>query len=248
MAFRVASYNLVRRIACIAVCSSLSLLAKAPERSVEVTTVDKEDLAGGGTIRISTVDGELHVEGWDQPTVEITLARTAFCHASAKEMEEGEARLKGIEVVVRKTNSGDLEISSRFPARNWLLRTFRGPGDFSLDYRVKVPRNAKLVIRHDVGDVLLHGVAADIDARNRAGDIVLQLPETDRYAIDARCEIGNVYSDFDGAHRSPHLVGEQFDTTAVEAHRIHLRVLIGGISIQKASAPLAGVLAPGSTR
>jgi hypothetical protein len=217
----------------MAACTSLLVVAKAPERSVQVITTDQVDFTGG-TIRVNNAYGQLNVEGWDQPRVEITVTRTAFRHGTPNEQEEGKAYLKQIQVTVKKSGNGDVEISSQFPGRNRLVRAIWGLGDFNLDYRIKVPRNAKLAIRHGAGDVVVSGVAGDIDATVRAGDIVLQLPDPEKYAIDARCKMGDIYTDFDGTHRSPWLVGQKFDGGS--GHTVKLRVAVGGISIQRTLA------------
>lgn len=80
------------------------------------------------------------------------------------------------------------------------------------------------MIRHSTGDVIIDGVEGDIDADARIGDIALLLPYSGRYAIDAHCRLGGVYSDF---------AGERSDGSAAGSHKIHLRVGIGGIEIQK---------------
>jgi len=221
---------MLRKIALMGVCAATLALAKAPGRPVNVVTTDRVDF-NGGTIRVNNTYGELNIEAWDQPQVEITATRTTFRHDSAKEREEGTAYLDRIKVSTQKAANGDVEISTQFPGRNRLLRVIHGLGDFTLDYRIKLPRNAKLEIRHGVGDIVIQNVAGDIDATVRSGDIVVQLPEPEKYAIDAQCTLGDVYTDFDGSHRSPWLVGQKFE--AGSGNKVRLRALVGGISIQR---------------
>jgi hypothetical protein len=97
-----------------------------------------------------------------------------------------------------------------------------------------VPRDSKLVVRHASGDVLVYDVAGDIDASVRTGDILMQLPAAGQYSFDARCRFGDVYSDFGGSYRIAHLASERFvQPGPAPAKRVHLRVGIGGIKIQK---------------
>ena len=110
------------------------------------------------------------------------------------------------------------------------MRAVRGMGDFNLDYRVKVPRNAKLEIRHGVGDVIVTGVSGDIDATVKSGDIVVQLPRGEKYAIDAKTAVGTGYSDVDGKQGSADVVGQKLEGGS--GRRVRLRVSVGGISIQ----------------
>lgn len=231
----------LQRVAAMAVCAGFLATAGPPERPLQVVTTDRLDFAGG-TIRVDNAYGQLNVEGWDEPRVEITVTRTAFRNSTPKEQEQGKAYLNRIQVTAKKTGNGDVEISTRFPGRNRLVRTIWGLGDFNLDYRIKAPRNARLVIHHGLGDVVVRDVTGDIDATIRTGDIMVQLPEPEKYAIDARCRFGDIFTDYDGTHRSPWLVGQKF--TGGSGHTVHLRALLGGISIQRIPAVSFPTLSP----
>jgi hypothetical protein len=74
-------------------------------------------------------------------------------------------------------------------------------GGVMLEYRIRVPRNTKLVIHHDNGEVLVSNITADIEATGHAGDIVVLLPETGKYSIDAMSKFGTLSCDFDGDFR-----------------------------------------------
>jgi hypothetical protein len=190
--------------------AALPLLAGAPLHSMDVTTRDTVDFTGG-TIHLATAYGQVNVESWDEPRVEVTVTRTAF-----RQKQKG--TLERIQVKVTRARDGDVEVATVFPGRNWLLRTFHGLGDFNLDYRIRAPRNARLNVRDRVGDVVVYGIAGNIDAAVRTGDIVVQVPRPEKCAVDAKVGLGSVYSDLaaDGA----------------DAQKLHLRVAVGGISVQ----------------
>jgi len=211
----------------------LPLLAKVPLQNVLVTTTDHVDFAPGGAIRLSGSMGQLDIEGWDRPEVEITVARSTFRSNTPKERDEGTKELNRVRVAAERKSAGELVISTSYPKRT-LIRPLRGKTDVNLEYHIKVPRDSHLVIRHDSGDVRLYDLTGEIDATSRAGDMVLLLPASGRYSIDAKCGIGGVYSDFDGKHRTPYAVGERFnEETPGSATRVHLRVGMGGIQILK---------------
>jgi hypothetical protein len=218
---------------CIAICAAWAAMASAPERPLRVVTTDQADFHGG-TIRLDNTYGQVSIESWDEPRVEVTVTRTAFRQESPKDQEAGKTYLNRIKVSV-KQNGNDVEITTEFPGRNRLVRSIWGLGDFNLDYRVKAPRDAKLAIRHGVGDVVIEGMAGDIDASVKSGDLILQLPDPEKYAIDAQCKLGKVYTDFEGAYRSPLWMGQKF--AGGSGHAVHLRVGVGGISIQRLSVP-----------
>jgi hypothetical protein len=226
---------MIRRIAVAALAAYLPLLSAVQKQSVEAVTTDRVEFVSGGAIRLSGASGEVNVEGWDQPAVEITVAKSLFCPDTPKDREQAKQRLDRIRVVTERNGSGELVISTQVPSGK-LLTSFRGRTEVNLDYRIKVPHDSLLVIRNDVGDVVINGVGGDIDATARIGSIVLQLPGPGPYSIDAKSRIGGVYSDFSGTSRNPYLVGQSFvEATEPPSHQVRLRVGIGGIEIQRIS-------------
>jgi hypothetical protein len=226
-----------KKLGVVVAGTALLAIAGGAERPVQVVTTNAVDYAGG-TIRLTSTYGELNVETWDEPRVEVTATRTAFRNAGEKDQEQGKAYLNRIRVDVKKAANGDVEVTTRFPGRNRFMRAIRGLGDFNIDYRVKVPRNARLEIRHGVGDVVVTGVAGDIDAAVKSGDVVLQLPRDEKVAIDAKTALGTVYSDLDGKHGSSYLIGQKL--TGGSGHTVRLRVAVGGISIQRIGTAATG--------
>lgn len=216
-----------------AVLLCLPLLARVPLQSVQLTTTDHVEFAPGGTIRLNGSMGQLDVEGWDRPEVEITVAKSTYRSGTPKDRDEATQELNLIRVVAERKSAGELVISTSYPSRK-LTRPLRGKTDLNLEYHIKVPRDSHLVIRHDSGDVRLYDLTGGIDATSRAGDMVLLLPGSGRYSIDAKCKVGGVHSDFAGNHHTRYLVGERFDEeTPAPASRVYLRVGIGGIQILK---------------
>jgi hypothetical protein len=221
---------MLRKLAVVMAGAVLLAMGGGAERPVQVVTTEAVDYSGG-TVRLISTYGELNVETWDEPRVEVTATRTAFRHADSKHEEQGKTYLNRIKVAVTKAGNGDVEVTTQFPGRNRFMRAIRGLGDFNLDYRVKVPRNGRLEIRHGVGDVVVTGVAGNIDAAVRSGDIVVQLPGSEGYAIDAKTALGTVYSDTDGKQGSSYVVGQRLEGGS--GHTVRLRVSVGGISIQR---------------
>jgi hypothetical protein len=213
-----------RKLALMILAGFLPLPAEVPKQSAQVVTTDQAEFAAGGTIRIEGSTGELNIEGWDEPRVELTVTRSDWVGHSAAKHEKATRKLNDIHVALTKNGSGELVVST---ARHRSM-------NINLDYRIMVPRNSRLVIRHHTGDVVIDGVDADIDADAPAGDIALLLPYSGHYAIDARCRVGTIYSDFTGDHHRLFLTGERFsESSAGGSRRILLRVGIGGIEIQK---------------
>ncbi len=209
--------------------------AKTPLQPVDVKTVQSADYTAGETVRITGTAGELNVETWDQPRVEVTLTRSDY--ADAKDRDELKKKLERITVTVEKKD-GAIDIQLNVPKRRFWARWLYGKTDATLTCLVRAPRDAKLVVRHQNGSVLVYGSNADIDASAHFGDIVLQLADPGQYAIDAKVRTGSVYSDYPGNSHGRVTLGENYRSEAGEgAHKVRLRVAIGGISIVKMGTP-----------
>src|ERR1700680_4754396 len=118
------------RLAVSAVGILLPLLAAVPEQAV---TTDRVNFVSDGAIQISGGVGELNMEGWEQPAVEITVTRTLFRRDTPKDREAAKRSLDRIRVVARRTGDRELAISTEFPSRNF-LKLFCGKTEATLDY------------------------------------------------------------------------------------------------------------------
>jgi len=221
----------------------IALPAFGAKQRMELVTTDRADFAPGGLIHIEGSTGELNIVGWDQPSVEVITTRYMF--REDRDKEKAGERLKRIEVAKMTSGNGELTISTTRKHVPWV----------HLDYQIMVPRNSRLVIHHRIGDVIVTNVAGDIDATERFGDIVVQLPEPEHYVIDAKSRFGTVYSDFNNPAR--HFIGERLvQDSAVPSpadakgpsRKVTLRVGTGGITVQKLdpvvrdrTAPAAGI-------
>jgi hypothetical protein len=223
---------MIRRFAPLALALCLPLLPKTPMQQVQVVTTDRVDFAAGGTIRFEGGVGELNIEGWDQPQVQVTLTRFDYADAADKDREKG--KLERIALKTEKRSGNELVITTTLPHRNYFMRKVRGATDSDMNYRIMVPRDSHLIVHHGDGDVIVYDVGGDIEATARTGSIVVQLQDPAQYAIDARCKVGDVYSDYDGKYRTPLHIGESLLASAQPpAHRVFLRVRIGDIDIVK---------------
>jgi len=202
----------------------------------QVTNTDHFDFAPGGTIRVDGSYGDLYVEGWDQPEVEITVKKFMPYNFDPAHPERSAAHLEAVKVVTERPSPAELAISTRLPSRKTrLLPPFSSTtnGEVMLEVQIYVPRNSKLAIHHSVGTVAVRDVTGDIQASCHRGDIVLWLSPSGTYAIDAKNRLGKVSSDFPGASRSEFLVGQKFDGANSSAtQKLYLRMGFGGITLK----------------
>jgi hypothetical protein len=202
----------------------------------QVASTEHFDFAPGGTVRITGSYGELYVESWDQPQVELTVTKSLPYDYDSTHPERSAQRLEGIRVVAKRPSPAELEISTALPHRHSF---FSSPlsattkGGVMLEYEIHVPRDARLVIHHGVGLVSVRDVIGDIEATCHRGDILLWLPSSGAYSIDAKNKFGKVSSDFAGASLSQLLVGQKFtDVNSRASQRLYLRTGFGGITLK----------------
>ena len=96
------------------------------------------------------------------------------------------------------------------------------------------PEQSDLFVKHTYGRVSVANVVGDMEITARIGGIDVDLLGNYQYDIDAKSKVGGVESAFGGKSKRKFLVSQTFTGDPKhEAHRIYLRVGIGGIGISK---------------
>lgn len=202
----------------------------------EKTITERVNFAAGGTIRIDGSYGDLNVEGWDRPEVEVTVVKTLPYGYKSKQPDQATADLDRVRIVTEQKSTLELSISTQLPLRHpaWTPPfTRHTSGGVMIEYEIHVPRDSRLAIHHGTGSVSARGITGDIDARVGRGDILLWLPPG-AYSLDARTKFGLVSSDLEGAAHNKYLIGESFtQANPPPSHRLYLRMGFGGITLKK---------------
>jgi hypothetical protein len=230
----------------LAVVLGLSLLAalrplpaaegvyeKGPKQSFEAASNQRVPFAPGGTIRLNNSYGYLTVEGWDEPAFEITVIKSTDRFYEPSQQKRAEEPFERVGVATERRSDKELAISTVIPGHHrFLLRSEHG---VTVEYRVHVPRDSRLIVHHDNGYVWVSDVTGDLDVRSHTGDMIVMLPGQGPYSIDARTRLGSVSSDVTGKSRSrlsQFLVGSHFDyLSQTPKRRIYLRMGRGSIEI-----------------
>jgi hypothetical protein len=216
-----------------------------PKPYAQATKTEKMDFPAGGTLRLEHSVGELTIEGWDQAGAEITTTKSTLAVYSQKDKDKQTRDLDRIQVST-KLQGNELVITTQYPSH--LAFPFVTGLDrvenFYLDYHIKVPRNAKLIVKHDDGEVHIAEVAGSIDASAHQGLIAVSVTGDTPPSIDAKSKFGTINSDFPGTEKAHELfIGHTFiDGGASAAQSLKLRMAYGDIVIGKAyqaAAPAA---------
>ena len=227
---------------------TLPLFGANELKQAKVTGTERVDFAPGGTIRINGSYGSVSVEGWDEAAVEMIVTKS-LPFGESKTQDQDQSRLESVRMVANRTSPTDLTISTMLASSYGKWVPFRSStGGVSVEAEIHVPRDTRLAIHHHTGYVFVGGVTGDIEASAGRGDIVLMLPDSGSYAIDAKTKLGIVSSDFEGSVHSSYLVGRRFARTLTPpAQQLYLRVGFGGITI-KAVPPETEAPAPAITQ
>ena len=129
------------------------------KKKVEVSSTEQIEFARGGIVRVQKSFGEVQVEGWDKNVVEVTVIKAINAADNPKDQEKARAKLDGVKVTVSKESKNGLLIASVVPFRKGL----------TLIYRIKVPQDSDLFIKHDIGEINVTNVVGDMEITNRIG-------------------------------------------------------------------------------
>jgi hypothetical protein len=207
-------------------------------QKIQVVHTEHADFPSGGLLRLKNSFGELTVEGWDRPDVEITTVKSTKAAYGAQDRERVSRELDKVRVTVEHQSEG-LVITTDFPRHRGLpLESLWRATDFDLEYHIKAPVNAKLAVDHGAGAVYVDNLTSDIHVTVRNGGITLLLPQGAGYNVDAKSDFGGVTSGFPGNEkRRPWLVGHQLVQRTAAAPTLYLRAGFGDITILRMQQP-----------
>jgi hypothetical protein len=217
------------------------LAAEEPKEKAQVSKTERLDFPAGGTLRLKNSVGALMVEGWDRPSVEITTIKSSKFWYDAREREKAANQLDRVRVAAERQGD-ELVITTDFPRH----RAFPFPNpvggatDIYLEYRIKAPITARLIVDHGVGEVNVDNLRGNMDVSLHQGEIMLHLPEDAKYSINAKSDFGSVRSDFPGEQKHGRLwfpAHSLLNEDSRAQRKLNLKVGWGDIIILKTLVP-----------
>ena len=209
---------------------------------VQETNVQRMDFPAGGTLHIKNSRGELAIEGWDRQEVEVTVVKSVFTADLPKGATDASALFKLCQVTLQRNGSETVVATAPLLGRHVPLTRRSDAARVSLDYRINVPRDAKLAIEHDNGEVHVAGMDGDVRATVAKGEVTLMLAPDAQYDVRASSHLGDVISDFAGqSRRRTWVFAHRFtgSASAASAHKLDLRIGSGNIIILKTAVQRA---------
>lgn len=146
-----------------------------------------------GTLVVDTRIGDLRIEGWDEPRVEVQAEKTvrAGSEAKASQLYDSiQVQLEGQDKEVR--------LRTLYPPRR-LWRPFRDETKLSVNFRIKMPYDANLRLKCVDGDVRIIGIVGREELHVNYGDVEVNVPDVYRLrSLNAHAWLGYVQSDLHG--------------------------------------------------
>ncbi len=146
-----------------------------------------------GTLTIDARMGDIQVEAWDEPRLEIEAEKVV----EAKD-EKHAGPLYGRVQVVLTGQDKQVLLRTVYPQRS-LRRPFRGETRLSVNFRIHMPFDANLTMKCVDGDVRVNGLIGKQGISVNYGDVEVDVPSIYRLrSLDARSILGYVQSDLHG--------------------------------------------------
>jgi hypothetical protein len=146
-----------------------------------------------GTLTIDTRMGDIQVDGWDEPRLEIEAEKVV----EAKDEKRALPLYDQVQVVFAGQDKQVL-LRTLYPTRR-LWRPFRGESKLSVNFRIHMPFDANLTMKCVDADVRVSGLIGKQAISVNYGDVEIDLPSIYRLrSLNARTILGYVQSDLHG--------------------------------------------------
>ena len=180
-----------------------------------------------GLLTIDTRVGDIHIEGWDEPQLEIEAEKVV--HASSNEAAKP---LYERLTVVLEGKDKQVQLRTLYPPRK-LWRPFRGEARLSVNYHIKMPFDANLALKCVDGDVWIRGMVGKQVILVNYGDVEINIPSLDLLrSLRAHAWLGYVQSDLQGEDRAGFDPGISYWNPAGEQD-IYVKVRMGGVFVYR---------------
>jgi len=146
-----------------------------------------------GTLTIDTRMGDIQVEGWDEPRLEIIAEKVV----EAGNQKKAEPLYDQLQVSLEGKDKQVL-LRTLYPARR-LWRPFRDESKLSVNFRIHMPFDTNVTMKCVDGDVRVSGLVGKQEISVNYGDVEINVPSVYRLrSLSARSILGYVQSDLQG--------------------------------------------------
>jgi hypothetical protein len=203
----------------------LAALAHAGNRNDYVEKTDYvHPLAANGRLILRNEVGDIRIHASDRNDVRITAIRRA--HNTSE--SEGPSRVKELEVQVEHSES-EVRVTGSHP-RGMFSGVFHSSGNLELDFDVELPRNARIEVVNNIGDIHIDGTSADVNVRENIGDVNVDfVTGFHPRMVTLDTNIGEVSTNLQGQERG--FLGKKFTALQDGEHSLTVKLNIGDIHV-----------------
>ncbi|MBZ5562832.1 MAG: cell wall-active antibiotics response protein [Acidobacteriia bacterium] len=182
-----------------------------------------------GLLTIDARMGDIQIEGWDNPRLEIEAEKVVQAGSEAK----AKPLYERVQVSLQGQDKKVLLRTVYPPRRLW--RPFRGESKLSVNFHIRMPYDANLLLKCVDGDVRVQGLTGNQVIRVSYGDVEVNVPDVyGLRSLDARSLLGYVQSDLHGGENdSAGFMRTLSFRNSQGAQNIHIRVRMGGVFIYR---------------
>jgi hypothetical protein len=182
-----------------------------------------------GTVEINTRVGDLFIEGWDKARVEVQAEKVVRAGSEKK------ARPMFDRIRVDLSTDDEQRIvylKTHYPSRRpW--RPFKGESRLTVNYRIKMPSDANLILHCVDGDVRIGGITGNQQLRINYGNVEINVPSVwDLRSLQAHTWLGYVQSDLSTLTQNDAGIGRNVSFYNAQGRQeIEVRVRMGGVFV-----------------
>jgi hypothetical protein len=178
-----------------------------------------------GVLTIDTRMGDIRIEGWDEPRLEIEAEKVV----QAKSAEKAKSLYDLLKIELQGKDKQVLLRTIYPPRRLW--RPFRGESHLSVNFHIHMPYDANLKLKCVDGDVRVKGLTGQQQIRVNYGDVEVDVPSVYRLRLlNARSWLGYVESDLHGEENAG-FGPRVFYRNPSGEQEIYVRVRMGGVFV-----------------
>jgi hypothetical protein len=209
--------------------------AQETRQKVQTSETQKIPFEPSAALRLDNSIGQVNIQGWTKPDVEVTIIKSTKSEYDSAKREEGAKELEGIKTTFSRKNE-EIVLATEFKKGGFPPFETRPPVD--VIYQIRMPRDGRLVVAQDTGSVNLSQLSGDIQVTVHKGSITAMVPGDAQYSLDAKSKFGTVTSNLAKPLHGLFFLGEQLDyDTPKKAHKLYLRAKFGDIVIVHSPQP-----------
>ncbi|MGH9454171.1 MAG: hypothetical protein ACRD2O_09410 [Terriglobia bacterium] len=209
-------------------CSIAIFLASTSIRAEEFTRTSHYSVRmfSFGTFTIESRVGDITVEGWDYPRLEIDAEKLV----RAGSQKKANALFQKINVALAGKDK-KITLMTLYPPRR-LWRPFRAESKLTVNYTIRMPYDSNIKLSCVDGDVTIHGLTGSEVVKVSYGDVEIDVPDPYRVRyFKAHTFLGYVQSDLHGMEEDSAGFSRGIFFTAGGDQDIDVDVRMGGVFV-----------------